>query len=259
MVTTFLTQFPAGAFEVLTRPFVGEPTRLGAYLEAIASRPGIVFHAVVSPDLKRQITKRCEQLNVSCWDLTGSSVNFLAKASKLQPESDPQRLHPVDGAYCGRINALGFALEHDDGLGLDTLNEADIVLVGVSRTGKTPTSMFLAMQGFRTANVALAMGIDPPRELYGINPRKVIGLCIDPSQLAEIRTRRQRAWRMSQTGYNEPREVAKEIAWSRQRFAELRCAVLDVTDQAIEETAARILDMLGLHVPSNQHSLEQLT
>jgi regulator of PEP synthase PpsR (kinase-PPPase family) len=213
---------------------------------------------VVSADLKREISRQCKKLNLPCWDLTGSTVEFLAKAAKLTPESDFEKLHPVDGAYCGRINALGFALEHDDGLGLETLNEADIVLVGVSRTGKTPTSMFLAMQGFRAANVSLAVGVDVPRQLFGIDPKKVIGLVIDPVQLAEIRTRRQRAWRMSQTGYNEPQEVAREIAWSRRRFSELRCAVLDVTDQAIEETAARIVDMLGLHVPSNQGATEEL-
>lgn len=249
MVSSFLTQFPAGSFKVLTKPFVNEPERLSLALDAVSTRPGIVFHALVSPELKKEIAGRCETLNVPCWDLTGSAVEFLTQAAKLEAQPNPRPLHPVDGAYCGRINAMTFALEHDDGLGLKSLAEADIVLVGVSRTGKTPTSMFLAMQGFRTANVSLAMGVAVPKELLSLERRKMIGLTIDPGQLAEIRTRRQTAWRMGRTGYNEPGEVAREIAWSRRVLAELGCPVLDVTDQAIEETAARIVDTLGLSEP----------
>jgi regulator of PEP synthase PpsR (kinase-PPPase family) len=256
MVTSFLTQFPAGAFEVVSKPFVNEPERFAACLAAIAGRPGIVFHAVVSPELKQHITAKCGKLNVPCWDLTGSAVDFLANAANLRPHSDSQRLHPVDGAYCGRINAMSFMLEHDDGLGMEGLAEADVVLVGVSRTGKTPTSILLAMQGYRAANVSLASGVEAPKQLFGLNRRKIIGLVIDPTQLAQIRTRRQTAWRMTQTQYNDPREVAREIEWSRQVFAKLRCPVLDVTDQAIEETAARIVDMLGLPEPAKNGELQ---
>jgi [pyruvate, water dikinase]-phosphate phosphotransferase / [pyruvate, water dikinase] kinase len=259
MVTSFLTQFPAGSFEVVTKPFVNESQRLAPSLEAISTRPGIVFHAVVSPELKKKITDRCNQMNVPCWDLTGSAVDFLAKAADLSPHHDPQNLHRVDSFYNGRINAVTFALEHDDGLGLDTISMADVVLVGVSRTGKTPTSMFLAMQGFRVANVSLALGIAPPNELRALDPKKIIGLVIDPGQLAEIRTRRQTGWRMNRTGYNEPREVAKEVEWSRRILAELHCTVLDVTDQAIEETAARIVDLLGLPDPSSHAAEEELS
>jgi [pyruvate, water dikinase]-phosphate phosphotransferase / [pyruvate, water dikinase] kinase len=259
MVTSFLTQYPAGSFEVVTKPFVNEPERLACALTKITDRPGIVFHAVVSPRLKSQITDRCKSLSIPCWDLTGAAVDFLSKAARLVPESDPQPLHPVDGVYCSRINAMSFALEHDDGLGLDTLNQADIVLVGVSRTGKTPTSMFLALQGFRTANVSLAKNVIPPKELFALPPGKMMGLIIDPCQLTEIRTRRQTAWRMPQTGYNEPDEVAREIKWSRRVFTELRCPVLNVTDHAIEETAARIVDLLGLPDPSNRAVPQELS
>jgi len=258
MVTSFLTQFPAGSFQVVTRPFISEPERLADALDALATRPGIVFHAVVSSRIKKLIAGRCDELDIPCCDLTGPAVEFLAKAAALELKSDRQKLHPVDGVYCGRINAMTFALEHDDGLGLDTLGDADVVLVGVSRTGKTPTSMLLAMQGFRVANVSLAISVAPPRKLFSLDPRKIVGLVIDPGQLAEIRTRRQSAWRMNQTGYNEPREVAQEIEWSRQVFAKLRCPVLEVTDQAIEETAARIVDMLGLPDPSSQTAAQEL-
>jgi regulator of PEP synthase PpsR (kinase-PPPase family) len=153
----------------------------------------------------------------------------------------------VDAAYTRRVKAVEFALEHDDGLGLDTLHEADVVLVGVSRTSKTPTCMYLAQQGYKAANVSLASGVEPPAQLMALPKGKVAALAIDPRQLAEIRSRRQTAWKMADTSYNLPGAVAAEVAWSRRLFARAGWAVFDVTDQAIEETAARVVDRLGLN------------
>jgi regulator of PEP synthase PpsR (kinase-PPPase family) len=249
MVTTFLTQFPAGAFQLELKSFVGESRRLTAALEAITQRPGIVFHAVVSEKLKREITRHCKSLKIECCDLTGPAVQFLAGASHIKPLSDQQRLHRVDNVYCDRINSMSYTLEHDDGLGLDTLCDADIVLAGVSRTGKTPTSVYLAMQGYRVANVSLAIAVEPPPQLLALAPGKTVGLIIDPRQLAEIRTRRQNGWHMSRTQYNEGEQVVEELKWSRRLFAKMGCPVLDVTDQAIEETAARLLELLNLTHP----------
>jgi regulator of PEP synthase PpsR (kinase-PPPase family) len=250
MVSSFLTQFPLGSFQVHVKPFVHEPMRMKAALEMIAHRPGIVLHAVVAAELKQKIQQECARLNTPCCDLTGPAVDFLSRASHVQPAIDPQQMHPVDNAYCHRINAMGFTLEHDDGLGLDTLSEAQIVLAGVSRTGKTPTSVYLAMLGFRVANVSLAMNVALPAQLLALPPGKAVGLIIEPHQLAEIRTRRQQSWKMNTTRYNELAEVDEEIRWCRGVFNKLRCPVLDVTDQAIEETAARVLEALNLTEPS---------
>jgi regulator of PEP synthase PpsR (kinase-PPPase family) len=173
-------------------------------------------------------------------------VQFLAKESGISPDADYRRLHDVDDAYHRRISALEFTLEHDDGLGLDTLADADIVLVGVSRTSKTPTSIYLAQQGYCVANVALAQEVEPPQQLLKLSPRKVVAFVIDPQQLAEIRTRRQTGWRMANTSYNDPEHVRAEMAWARRFYARQGWPVLDVTDQAIEETAARILAIVGL-------------
>jgi [pyruvate, water dikinase]-phosphate phosphotransferase / [pyruvate, water dikinase] kinase len=250
MVTTYLTQFPDGTFAAQMKPFVNEPRRLKKAFDGIAAHPGVVLHAVVSPRLKMEISARCRGLGIACCDLTGSAMEFLANAVRVEPLIDQSRLHRVDDVYCGRINAMSFTLEHDDGLGSDGLGDADIVLTGVSRTGKTPTSIYLAMLGFRVANVPLAVQVQPPGQLFELGPGKVIGLTIDPLQLAEIRARRQTGWRMAQTDYSDPRKVQEEAEWSRQVFAKLRCPVLDVTNQAIEETAGRVLDALGLNQPA---------
>jgi regulator of PEP synthase PpsR (kinase-PPPase family) len=155
-------------------------------------------------------------------------------------------LHRMDEGYRRRIGALEYTIAHDDGLGLSTLADADVVLAGVSRTGKTPTSIYLAQQGYRVANVALAIESPPPPELLALRGRKVVGLVISPEQLVMIRTRREANWGMDRTGYGESDHVARELAWARQLFARQGWPVLDVTDQAIEETAAKVVEALGL-------------
>ena len=117
---------------------------------------------------------------------------------------------------------MEFTLEHDDGLGLETLAQADIVLAGISRTSKTPTSVYLAQMGYRAANVSLAMGVPPPPELLAMPSNKVVGLLIYPETLAEIRTRRNRGWKMGDTAYNDPAMIAEELTCSRRLFQKQR-------------------------------------
>lgn len=250
MLTAFLTQFPQGTFDVRARAFLDTPAKLKAAITAVEAAPGIVLHALVTPAMKRLVTDRCRALGLPACDLTGSFVEFLARASGVAPAPDLARLHGVDAAYKRRVKAIEFALEHDDGLGLDTLHEADVVLTGVSRTSKSPTCMYLAQQGHRAANVALAMGVEPPAQLLSLPREKVAALLIDPSQLSEIRTRRQTAWGMPGTKYNLRESVEAEVEWSRRLFARAGWTTFDVTNQAIEETAARIVDRLRIGSPA---------
>jgi regulator of PEP synthase PpsR (kinase-PPPase family) len=252
MVTAFLTQFPADAFEVHARSFLADRQRLQAVLDEVAARPGIVLHAVVSPEHKRLIEQRCSAAGGACRDLTGDFVEFLSSVSGVTPAADPGKLHNVDRAYHRRVEAIEFAMQHDDGLGLDTLREADLVLVGVSRTSKTPTTIYLAQMGYRAANYAMAYPIEPPRELLAMPRNKVVGLYIDSDHLVEIRANRQQQWRMGQGSYSDPEHVKREIGWSRQMFARQGWRTLNVTGRAIEETAARIVDVLGLARPASE-------
>jgi [pyruvate, water dikinase]-phosphate phosphotransferase / [pyruvate, water dikinase] kinase len=246
MLAALLTQFPHGAFQTRFWTFLRTPKLLNEALENVAQAGGLIVHAMVSPDSKQRIADFCRIKRIHCKDLTGGFVEFLAEASGLTPSSDWRDLHRTDEAYHRRLRAVEFTLAHDDGLGLPTLNGADIVLVGVSRTTKTPTSIYLSQLGYRTANVALAMGIDPPRELIDLPKGKVVGLVIDAQRLAAIRTRRQAEWRMSSTSYDELDTVKEEVAWSRKLFLKQGWPVIDVTNHAIEETAGRILDILNL-------------
>lgn len=246
LVTAILTQFPDGLFTVRRTPFLRSDADLRRAFEQIRQAPGVVFHGVVSTEMKKRIDEQCRRLGISCRDLTGDFVELLSDASGVRPVQDYNRLHRVDQVYHGRIQALEFTLAHDDGLGLETLHEADVVLTGVSRTSKTPTGIFLAQQGFRVGNVALAIEVEPPKELLALPRQKVVGLLIDPRALAQIRTRRQTGWRMADSSYNDREHVEQEVAWSRRLFARQGWAVLDVTNHAIEETAGRIVELMGL-------------
>lgn len=244
MLTAVLTQFPPDSVELVFHSFTRTPEQVDQTIGQLKGK-AIVCHALVSPELKQRVAALCTKTKLPHHDLTGPLATFLQEATGLPPQRDVNALHRIDSAYRRRIGAMEWTLNHDDGLGIDTIHEADIVLAGVSRTSKTPTSILLAQQGYRTANVSLANGIDPPPQLLAMPKHKVIGLVISPSQLVLIRAHRQKTWEMRQTSYDEPRAVAKELAWAKSLFAKQGWKVIDVTDQAVEETAARVIEARG--------------
>jgi regulator of PEP synthase PpsR (kinase-PPPase family) len=245
MLAAFVTQFPPGSLVVRVEQFVRTPEHLRAVLDLAAKERAVITHAVVSTDLKTTIVEFCEKNSLACFDLTGPSMEFLAKHTGLTPRADITALHRIDHVYDRRIDALEFALNHDDGLGLDSLHQADIVLTGVSRTSKTPTTIYLAQQGYLVGNVSLAIGIDPPRELIMMPKHKVVALTIGPQQLALIRARRQAAWHNPRSSYDDPEHIQNELNWARRLYVQQGWPIIDVTDQAIEETAARAMALVG--------------
>jgi regulator of PEP synthase PpsR (kinase-PPPase family) len=246
ILTAMLTQFPADSFQTRFWTFLRSDEQIDKALMQIRNDPGVVMHAVVSPQVKQRIADFCAAHKLHCKDITGGFVEFLASASGITPSADPQRLHRVDEAYQRRIKAVEFTLAHDDGLGLESIGEADVVLAGVSRTSKTPTSIYLSQLGYRAANVSLARNVEPPGELLNMPSGKVVGLIIDPHRLVEIRRRRQAEWSMGHTNYDDADAVREEITWSRRLFGRQGWPVIDVTNNAVEETAARIVDLLRL-------------
>ncbi|HEX4793800.1 MAG TPA: pyruvate, water dikinase regulatory protein [Humisphaera sp.] len=246
MLAAFLTQFPTDALCVRYENFIRTKQRLATIFAKISADASAVFHAFVSPALKQEISRRCKQAKISSHDLTGGAIEFLTRATGAQPLHDPKSLHRIDDGYERRIDAVEFAMAHDDGLGLETLHEAQIVLAGVSRTGKTPTTIYLAQQGFRAANVSLALGVEPPRQLLALPRGRVAGLLIDPEKLARIRVRRETAWHMTKTSYGDEQRVADELTRARRLFNQQGWPMLDVTDQAIEETAGKVIEVLGV-------------
>ncbi len=249
MLAAFLTQFPAQTFVTRTWSFIQNEVKLQQTLDAIAADPGAVMHAIVMPGRKKIIEKFCKTLGVPACDLTGGFVDFLAKAAKTKPAPNLRALHEVTDAYHKRIAAVEFTIQHDDGLGIDTIHNADIVLAGVSRTSKTPTCIYLAQLGYKAANVALAIEVTVPEQLLKLTGKQVVGLLIDPLRLRDVRQARSMNWNMGRSNYYDMDHVEQEVRWSRQIFARQGWPTLNVTRTAVEETAARLVELLKLPSP----------
>ncbi len=240
-----LTQFPREQFEVRTLPFLKGEAHLHRELDHV--RKGVLFHAVVSPALKKEIAKECEKRKLLSWDVTGPTVEYLEKATGIRAAAVPEPLHSTtDTAYRGRVEALEFALQHDDNRRIDELEKADIILVGVSRVSKSPNALFLAYRGFRVANVSIVPSQGLPEPLAQHTRKNVVALTLQPKQLAEIRKRRFQDWKLESFEYEDLASVIREVMEAEKIYKERGWPVIDTTDLAVEETSALVLAELKL-------------
>lgn len=239
-----LTQFPREKFGIHTHPFIKNEASLLQALEKI--REGIVFHAVIDKKLKDLIGKECKKRKLPCWDVTGPTAGFLEKATGIPAADSPQPIHSVDSNYRGRIEALEFTMQHDDGRRLEDLEKADIILVGISRVSKSPNALFLAYRGFRVANISIVPSLELPPLLEKHTRPNVAALTLQPKRLAEIRKRRFAEWKIEKFDYEDLSSVTKEILDAEEIFRQKGWPVIDTTDLAVEETSAFILSNLNL-------------
>jgi regulator of PEP synthase PpsR (kinase-PPPase family) len=216
-------------------------------LASVSEHPGVVMFTIVNDPLRRALEDGCRNLGVPCIPVLDPVIGTLANYLGLESRGEAGRQHVLDSEYFERIDAMTFALNHDDGQGLWDIQNADVILVGVSRTSKTPTSMYLANRGINVANVPLVPGIKPPQELFDAAKNGgplVIGLTKTPERLIQLRRNRLRLLAQEgDTNYVHPETVREEVAAARRLFAENRWPVVDVTRRSIEETAAAILQI----------------
>jgi regulator of PEP synthase PpsR (kinase-PPPase family) len=205
----------------------------------------VVFFTLVDPDLRRQVGEFCEENGMYAVDLMSGPIETLQKASGLAPSTDSGLLRQTDEHYFRRIEAMEFTMEHDDGRNPQDLTRADIVLVGVSRSSKTPISMYLGMEGYRVANVPLALGTEPPKELYDCDPSRIFGLMISPDVLVGIRQRRLggsgKGASYVASSYADPEKVYEDLEQARNLMRRLGCIVIHTERKAVEESAQEIL------------------
>lgn len=246
MVAAALTQFNHGE-ESLVRRFqnVKTPEDLERIFELAAEKRAILVHTTVSRDLRHHIAAKCAELRLTEVDLFGDLMDTLALYLRERPEERPGAFHAVGDRYFKRIEAIEFALKCDDGQDLGGILEADIVLVGLSRTSKTPLSMYLAMEGHKVMNVPLVKDVPVPAELGRIPQGRIVGLTIQPDRLQEIR--QNRILRLGAKGtadrYGDIAQILEELTWADAVFKQhKRWPVIDVTGRSIEETAGMVLD-----------------
>jgi len=219
---------------------VGEARRV---VEQAAQANALVVFSLVEGEIVEALQREADLHGVVAVDLLGPLILRVAQRLKVEPRHQPGLLHGFSDDYFDRVDAVEFAVRHDDGANLRTLHEADIVLTGVSRTSKTPLSMYLAQRGYKTGNVPLIPGIDPPKELLEIDKRRVFGLTVDPATLLSVRTARLRSMRApSSTDYTDPDQVMLELDRARKLFRRQGWQTIDVSGRAVEENASKIVD-----------------
>jgi regulator of PEP synthase PpsR (kinase-PPPase family) len=229
-------------------PLIRTVGQMDRVLADVKDHPGIVLFTLVNPDLRERLREGCRDLQTPCIAVLDPIILALASFLGLQASGQPGLQHELDAQYFARIDAMTFALVHDDGQSARSYNDADVILIGVSRTSKTPTCIYLANRGIKAANVPIVPGCPVPDELLAARRPLVVGLTKDPGQLIQIRRNRLRLLAQDeQTDYVDPDAVREEVAQARRLCAENRWPVLDVTRRSIEETAATIIQMLGEH------------
>jgi [pyruvate, water dikinase]-phosphate phosphotransferase / [pyruvate, water dikinase] kinase len=237
-----LVQFPPGQASIFRLPQVRSSHQLIGLVRELATGRSVIAYTLVLPEYRKTLEAEAQRHNIPTIDLLGPLMTRVSQLTGAEPLSQPGRLHLLDETYFKRIEAVDFAIRFDDGKNPDGILQADVVLSGVSRTSKTPNCMYLAHHyGLKAANAPLVMGVDPPLQLFQIDPRKVIGLTIDPFLLQDIRSTRAAVLGMpSSTDYADPEKIRQEVRYAKRIFREGKFHVIDVSAKAIEETSSEI-------------------
>lgn len=229
-------------------PLVRSPNQLERVISEIESAPGMVLYTIVDPVLVERLEEACREFGSPLLSVLspvhGLFQSYLGAASTARPGAQ----HTLNAEYFKRIDAMNFTLMHDDGNLPEDMEEADVILIGVSRTSKTPTAVYLANRGLKTTNVPLVPGIPVPQKLEEVRRPLVVGLVASPDRIVQIRQNRLLSLKADDdTTYVDRESVAEEIAFSRRLCARHNWPMIDVTRRSIEETAAAILDLYREH------------
>ncbi len=212
-----------------------------AFLELEAS-PGLVLHTMVNAELREALEARCRELGLPSVAVLDPVMSTLGSYLGVEESHRPGAQHELDARYFSRIEALNYTMAHDDGQSTSTLHQADVVLVGVSRTSKTPTCIYLANRGIKAANIPIVSGVPLPEELHAIKGPLIVGLVVNPERLLHIRKNRLLSLKAeTDTEYVDLDAIRAELVIARKLFAEKGWPVIDVTRRSIEETAAEVL------------------
>lgn len=227
-------------------PMIRSERQIERVMEEISQRPGLVLFTLVNPMVRDRLQGRCLQLGLPAISVLDPVLQALSQSLGQSARGMPGRQHLMDAAYFSRIEAMHFTMAHDDGQSAETLDEADIVLLGVSRTSKTPTSIYLANRGYKTANVPVVPQIPLPPQVFQLRRPLVVGLTTSTERLVQIRRNRLLTLNQStDSEYVREEEVQAEITFARRLFTQHGWPVIDVTRRSIEETAAAILNYLA--------------
>ncbi|PWH16192.1 MAG: phosphoenolpyruvate synthase regulatory protein [Anaerolineae bacterium] len=255
VVKSALIQFDAQDVEVIRIGEIRTKEQVYQILAEAAKYKGIIVHTLVSEELRHLMVTEGRLLDVTTIDIMGPLLVRLSEMFSIKPKGIPGGMTPFDRGYLERIEAIDYTVRHDDGKNPHELDDADIVLVGVSRTSKTPTSFYLAYRGWKVANVPIVLGVEPPKELFQLPKHRVVGLVINPQRLAELRKVRIERMGTIAHRYADIEYIHQELAYAYQIFERRKdWPLVDVSLKPIEEAASEILSLLGKTIqPSESH------
>jgi regulator of PEP synthase PpsR (kinase-PPPase family) len=227
-------------------PMVRSESHLDRILTDVADNPGLVLFTLVNRDTRRKLETRCRALGLPAIAALDAVSDAMSNMFGQEAKARPGRQHVMDAAYFARVAAIQFTIAHDDGINAQNWEEADIVLAGVSRTSKTPTSIYLANRGYKTANIPIVPESPPPPNLFQLKHPMVIGLVTSAERLIQVRRNRLLSLnQLPDTDYVDEEKVRAEVAHARRMFADNGWPVLDVTRRSIEESAAAIINLFN--------------
>ncbi len=252
VVKAVASQFNSGHVEIKRVPFVGNAETLLDVLADADAVGGMVAYTLVLPELRRVIMEESERRGLITVDVMGPMMDAFARLLHIDPRLEPGLVRRLDEEYFRRVAAIEFAVKYDDGKDPRGLLLADVVLIGVSRTSKTPLSMYLAHKRLKVANLPLLPEAEPPEELFWIPPNKVIGLTISPQQLNGIREERLKALGLHiGANYASMERILQELEYAEKVMRKVGCPIFDVSNKAVEEVANKIMQIIKEEEPQH--------
>ncbi|WP_203361984.1 pyruvate, water dikinase regulatory protein [Bacillus sp. REN10] len=235
-----------GSHAVIKRfPYVEDFFHINEVIDLAKNEQGIIVYTLVKPDMRKYMHQRALEENIVIFDLIGPLMDQLQSMYGREPLLEPGLVRKLDEEYFKKVEAIEFAVKYDDGRDPRGLLKADVVLIGVSRTSKTPLSQYLAHKRLKVANVPLVPEVDPPEELFSIPPEKCYGLKISPEKLNQIRRERLLSLGLNDSAsYADVERIKTEMAYFEKITSKIGCETIDVTNKAVEETANIIMSKL---------------
>ncbi|MCF1584706.1 kinase/pyrophosphorylase [Tetragenococcus koreensis] len=242
-----MAQYPAVEFVLIRRTFITTDKSLLKALNDAKNYNAIILHTLINKHLVEITHQFCQEHQLYQFDILTPPVEEVTNRTGVEPSNEPGAMHHLDENYFRRIKAMEFTVKYDDGKDPRGFLEADIVLLGVSRTSKTPLSLFLANKNLKVANLPIVPQAHIPKQLWEINPNKIVGLTNDPEVLNTIRKERMIAYGLSpDSAYSDIDKIKEELAFAKDLYDQLGCIIINVASLSIEETASMIMNELGL-------------
>lgn len=236
------SQFQRIDFDIHRFPYVVDEETIDEIISSAQESQALIAYTLVVPEVKEYLVTQAKLANVELVDILGPALSQMERLFDEEPRYQPGLIHKLDEDYFRRVEAIEFAVRYDDGRDPRGILRADIVLIGVSRTSKTPLSQYLAHKRLKVANVPVVPEVDPPKELYQVDPSKCFGLRIQPDQLIHIRKERLMALGLdSGANYAKEGRIKQELDYFDKIVKKIDCKVIDVSNRAVEETANTIL------------------